>query len=73
MKASRWSLNPSRAERVAKWSVMEAGGLISLTLLQPQRNGTFSRLTLQFTKQEMQEVLDFARPAKWVIEKRRPR
>ena len=70
MKASRWSTKPQLAAPISRWSALEAGGIVALTLIQKNPNGTCNRLTLQFSREEMQEILDHAKPGRWVEDKK---
>jgi hypothetical protein len=66
MKASRWSTKPQLAAPISRYSVLEAAGVISLTLIRIRPDKAGERITLQFTREEMQEVLDHAKAGAWV-------
>ncbi len=73
MKASRWSTNASSTQQITRWTCLEAGGIVSLTLLQKNDNGTCNRLTLQFSREEMEEILSHAKSGEWVPDRPVPR
>lgn len=66
MKASRWSTKPQLAAPIDRWSCLEAAGVISLTLVRMRPDKSGERITFQFTREEMQEVLDHAKAGDWV-------
>ena len=65
MKASKWSINVTKANPV-RWTICEAGNTVALTLTQPKKDGSSERLTVVITRDELEQISQHAVAGKWV-------